>query len=151
MCSHDDFIRHYDALDRLANSPGRCKRYAQEYGINDRPIFARLKSFDLAKCAPYDIMHLLFENLVPNMIKHWIGKFKKLNQGTGNYQLADNVWNEIGLLTAQATCTIPAAFVGTLPDIAQDRTLYKAEAYSFWIQYIAPILLLNRLPEPYYE
>ena len=96
-------------------------------------------------------MHLFFENLVPNMIKHWTGKFKKLDQGTGHYRLDNNVWNEIGRLTAEATCTIPAAFVGTLPDIVQDQILYKAEAYSFWIQYIAPILLLDRLPQPYYE
>ncbi|QRV83928.1 Retrovirus-related Pol polyprotein from transposon [Ceratobasidium sp. AG-Ba] len=85
------------------------------------------------------------------MIKHWTGKFKGFNQGTGNYQLAEDVWKEIGRLTAEATRTIPAAFVGTLPDIALDLTLYKAEAYSFWIQYVAPILLRDRLPEPYYE
>ncbi|QRW01118.1 Transposase family Tnp2 protein [Ceratobasidium sp. AG-Ba] len=151
MRTHNAFLRHYEALDDLEDRQGRRKKYAQEYGINDRPIFAHLKSFDLAQCAPYDIMHLLFENLVPNMIKHWIGKFKNLDEGNGNYRLSENVWNEIGRLTTEATCTIPAAFVGTLPDIAQDRTLYKAEAYSFWIQYIAPILLLNRLPEPYYE
>ncbi|QRW13660.1 Transposase family Tnp2 protein [Ceratobasidium sp. AG-Ba] len=151
MRTHNGFLQHYDALDNLADRPGRRKKYAQDFGVNDRPIFARLASFDLAKCAPYDIMHLFFENLVPNMIKHWIGKFKKLDQGTGNYTLHENVWNEIGRLTAEATCTIPAAFVGTLPDIAEDRTLYKAEAYSFWIQYIAPIVLRNRLPEPYYE
>ncbi|KAG8703712.1 hypothetical protein FRC09_003998 [Ceratobasidium sp. 395] len=152
MRTHADFLRHYRILDNLVGQPGPRKRYAKEQaGINDRPIFAHLKSFDLAKCAPYDIMHLLFENLVPNMIKHWIGKFKKLDQGTGNYRIPDNVWTEIGKLTAEATCTIPAAFVGTLPDIAEDRSLYKAEGYSFWVQYIAPILLLNRLPEPYYE
>ncbi|KAG8748748.1 hypothetical protein FRC12_013808 [Ceratobasidium sp. 428] len=96
-------------------------------------------------------MHLLFENLVPNMIKHWTGEFKKLDQGTGNYQLSKEVWKEIGVLTKQATCTIPAAFVGTLPDIAEDQVLFKAEGYSFWVQYIAPILLLDRLPQPYYE
>ncbi|QRV93624.1 Transposase family Tnp2 protein [Ceratobasidium sp. AG-Ba] len=151
MRTHNGFLQHYNVLDDLEDRAAQRKKYAQEHGINDRPIFAHLKSFDLAQCAPYDIMHLLFENLVPNMIKHWIGKFKKLDQGTGNYRISDAVWNEIGRLTTEATCTIPAAFVGTLPDIAQDRTLYKAEAYSFWVQYIAPILLLNRLPEPYYQ
>ncbi|CAE6417422.1 unnamed protein product, partial [Rhizoctonia solani] len=41
-------------------------------------------------------------------------------------------------------------FVGTLPNIAEDENLYKAEAYSFWFIYIAPIVLKNRLKEPYY-
>ncbi|QRW11276.1 hypothetical protein RhiLY_10275 [Ceratobasidium sp. AG-Ba] len=131
--THELFLSHYRSLDNLDDQRGRRKQLSKELGINDRPIFARLKSFDLACCAPYDIMHLLFENLVPNMIKHW------------------TVWKQIGKETAKATRTIPVTFVGTLPDIAEDQTLYKAEAYSFWIQYIAPIVLQDRLPEPYFE
>ncbi|QRV99729.1 Transposase family Tnp2 protein [Ceratobasidium sp. AG-Ba] len=149
--SHELFLLHYRQLDNLNDRPGRRKQLEKELGINDRPIFARLKSFDLACCAPYDIMHLLFENLVPNMIKHWTGKFKKMDQGMGHYELAEAVWKQIGKETANATHTIPVSFVGTLPDIAEDQTLYKAEAYSFWIQYIAPIVLAGRLPEPYFE
>ncbi|QRV77877.1 Transposase family Tnp2 protein [Ceratobasidium sp. AG-Ba] len=149
--THELFLHHYESLDSLDDRPGRRKQLAKELGINDRPIFARFKSFDLAYCAPYDIMHLLFENLVPNMIKHWTGKFKKMDQGAGHYKLAEAVWKQIGKETAKATCTIPVSFVGTLPDIAEDQTLYKAEAYSFWIQYVAPIVLAGRLPEPYFE
>ncbi|CAE7090773.1 unnamed protein product [Rhizoctonia solani] len=96
-------------------------------------------------------MHLLFENLVPNMIKHWIGDFKGLNAGNGTYQIPKPSWLIVGLLTALATRTIPSVFVGTLPDIALDRVLYKAEAYAFWIQYLAPILLKNLLAKKYYE
>ncbi|QRV91910.1 Transposase family Tnp2 protein [Ceratobasidium sp. AG-Ba] len=149
--THELFLNHYNSLDSLDDRQVRRKQLAKELGIKDRPIFARLKSFDISCCAPYDVMHLLFENLVPNMIKHWTGKFKKLDQGTGNYQLAEAVWKQIGKETAKATSTIPVTFVGTLPDIAEDQTLYKAEAYSFWIQYIAPIVLRGRLPEPYFE
>lgn len=57
----------------------------------------------------------------------------------------------VGRLTVQAGRTIPSAFVGTLPDIAQDGNLYKAEASAFWIQYIAPIVLKDRLPDRYYK
>jgi hypothetical protein len=96
-------------------------------------------------------MHLLFENLVPNMIAHWTGTFKKLDQGTGNYEFAPGVWDRIGVLTEQAARTIPAAFVGTIPNIARDQTLYKAEAYAFWWQYIGPIVLHGRLDQEYYE
>jgi hypothetical protein len=96
-------------------------------------------------------MHLFFENLVPNVILHWTGKFKGLDQGTGNYQLSDTNWDAIGKETAASTRMIPSDFVGTLPDIAQDGNLYKAEAYAFWIQFIAPIVLKDHLPEPYYQ
>ncbi|KAG9083055.1 hypothetical protein FS749_006340 [Ceratobasidium sp. UAMH 11750] len=96
-------------------------------------------------------MHLLFENLVPNMILHWTGKFKGIDEGVGHYRLPGAVWDKIGELTAASAKTIPSAFVGTIPDIAQDRYLYKAEAYAFWAQYIAPIVLKNRLPQVYYR
>ncbi|CAE6378452.1 unnamed protein product [Rhizoctonia solani] len=80
-------------------------------------------------------MHLFFENLVPNMVKHWIGEFKGLDEGKGAYKISKEEWIAIG----------------TLPDIAQDCGLYKAEAYSFWIQYLAPILLKGRLMQKYYN
>jgi hypothetical protein len=124
---------------------------ARECGIIGQSMFSYLKSIDLASSFPYDIVHLLFKNLVPNMIRHWTSEFKGLDQGTGTYQLSQRQWETVGQLTMQATRTIPSTFVGTLPNIATDRNLYKAEAYAFWIQYIAPILLAGRLPKKYYE
>ncbi|CCO36610.1 hypothetical protein BN14_10751 [Rhizoctonia solani AG-1 IB] len=123
----------------------------QAFGLNSRPVFSRLKSIDLANCAPYDAMHLLFKNLVPNMIRHWTGNFKGIRQGTEGYKIKLEDWEEIGKLTTKAAKTIPSAFVGTLPNIAQDGHLYKAEAYAFWFQYIALILLEGRLQDKYYE
>ncbi|KAG8707528.1 hypothetical protein FRC08_000441 [Ceratobasidium sp. 394] len=151
MRSHDLFLFHYNSLDAQDAHPRRRALLAQECGINGRPILAHLKSFNLAACAPYDIMHLLFENLVPNMIRHWTGTFKHLDQGTGNYEIAPKAWKAIGRLTHEAESTIPAAFVGTLPNIEQDRNLYKAEAYAFWAQYIGPIVLQGRLPQRYHR
>ncbi|CAE6386878.1 unnamed protein product [Rhizoctonia solani] len=148
--THELFLAHYDALEAAPTQAER-NRLAKGFGINSRAIFSRLKSIDLATCAPYDAMHLLFENLVPNMIRHWTSNFKGLGQGTGDFELAEDDWIEIGELTANASKTIPSTFVGTIPDIAQEENLYKAEAYSFWFQYLAPILLEGRLSEPYYE
>ncbi|KAG8687803.1 hypothetical protein FRC09_013270, partial [Ceratobasidium sp. 395] len=84
------------------------------------------------------------------MILHWTGEFKELDAGTGAYEIDKEEWKKVGKLTAKATKTIPGFFVGTLPDIAQDANLFKAEGFGFWIQHLAPILLANRLPEPYY-
>ncbi|KAG8737100.1 hypothetical protein FRC12_017271 [Ceratobasidium sp. 428] len=149
--THNLFLHHYVTLDALDGFPARRRRAAQELGINSRPIFASLKSIDLANCAPYDAMHLLFENLIPNMILHWIGKFKAVDQGRGHYKLDTPVWERIGELTEACAKTIPSAFVGTIPDIADQRHLFKAEGYSFWAQYIAPILLKDRLSPVYYN
>lgn len=150
MRTHGLFLLHCGELDAPATNAARS-RIAKDCGINSKSVFAHLKSIDLANCAPYDIMHLLFENLIPNMIRHWTGQFKGLNQGTGNYQLSDAAWTAIGQLTAKAARTIPPAFVGTIPNIAQDGNLFQAEAYSFWFQYITPIVLKDRLPNRYYQ
>lgn len=148
--THAMFLDDYADLE-AAMTQGDRAQVAQESGINSKSVFARLPSIDLSCTAPYDIMHLLFENLIPNLIKHWKGKFKWLDEGTGDYKMSDVHWRDIGKLTEAATRTIPAAFVGTLPNIDEDQSLYKAEAYSFWSQYIAPIVLKNRLPDRYYK
>jgi hypothetical protein len=73
MRTHQLFLVHLQQLEAAPTKAARA-RIAQDTGINSRSIFARLKSINLASCAPYDIMHLFFENLVPNMIKHWTGE-----------------------------------------------------------------------------
>ncbi|KAG8689710.1 hypothetical protein FRC09_012286 [Ceratobasidium sp. 395] len=122
-----------------------------EFRFLQMSVFARLGSIDLASCAPYEIMHLLFENLVPNMLLHWKGKFKWMGKGTGNYVLSAEQWADIGKRTAAATRTIPSTFVGTLPNIDTEARLYKAKANSFWMHYLAPTLLKDKLPNPYYD
>ncbi|CUA71183.1 Dynein heavy chain, cytoplasmic [Rhizoctonia solani] len=138
MRTHQLFLAHLSELDAARQrTQAEYDRLSKEYGINGR--------------FPYDIMHLLFENLVPNMIRHWTGKFKGLDPGSGTYQLPKPQWDTVGRLTKEATKYLPYSFVGMLPDIAQDFTLYKAEALSFWIQYLAPILLRGTLPNRYYQ
>jgi hypothetical protein len=148
--------RHQGFLDQLeeikaAPSEAACKRLAQKYRLNMCSIFTQLHSINLATCAPYDAMHLLFENLTPNMIKHWTGQFKGLDEGTGNYKIAPEAWTEVRKMTAQACCTVPSSFVSFIPDIAQDRNLYMAKLYAFWVQYIAPIVLKGKLLDNYYK
>ncbi|QRV93204.1 hypothetical protein RhiJN_21257 [Ceratobasidium sp. AG-Ba] len=126
-------------------------RLGQKYGLNSQCMLSALRSIDLVKCFPYDFMHLIYENLVPNLIAHWTGTFKGLDQGQEHYEISEAAWKAIGEETAAATRTIPARFVRAMPDIAADLSLYKAESYGFWIQYLAPILLEGRLSQKYYD
>ncbi|CAE6451722.1 unnamed protein product [Rhizoctonia solani] len=148
--THDSFLEDYNAIEQAPTKAAQ-KALAQRFGINARPVFSRLRSLDLSTCAPYDAMHLLFENLVPNMINHWFGTFKALDEGAGNYTIPLEGCIKIGRLTAKAARTTPSAFVCTLPDIFEDRDLYKAEAYSYWFQYLGAVLLEEWLPQEYYE
>lgn len=85
------------------------------------------------------------------MILHWTSKFKGLDQGAGKFKLSDAAWNAIGKGTAASYEMIPSAFVCTLPNIAEDEMLYEAEAFAFWFQCIALIVLKDWLSRPYYQ
>ena len=60
-------------------------------------------------------MHLIMENICPLLVDHWTGKFKHLEEVSGDYEITSDVWDQIGVETAEAVKSIPAAFVRVLP------------------------------------
>jgi hypothetical protein len=98
-------------------------------------------------------MHLIWENLIPNLILFWTGNFKSLDNGDRQpYVLAESVWVEIGQLSASASKTMPSTFGGVIPDPAKDRTYFTSSAWSVWTLFVAPTLLRGRfLSDVYYE
>jgi hypothetical protein len=50
----------------------------KQYGINNLALLASLPSIDLVKSFPPDSMHLFWENILPDLVKHWRGKFDTL-------------------------------------------------------------------------
>lgn len=58
-------------------------RAAEVTGINGLVILAQLKSIDFPRSFPPDSMHLFYENIVPDMCKHYRGVFYKPGQGSG--------------------------------------------------------------------
>lgn len=88
-------------------------------------------------------MHLFLENIIPSLIKLWMGKYKGLDVGNGDYEIAPEVWEEIGWEIADVVGGIPATFVRKLPNIGTDRSNYTAEAWCFWFMYLAPLMLQN--------
>jgi hypothetical protein len=51
---------------------------AKKYGINHLAILSRLRSIDLVQSFPPDAMHLFLENIIPDLVKHWRGRFDTL-------------------------------------------------------------------------
>ncbi|KAI0749097.1 hypothetical protein C8Q74DRAFT_1320447 [Fomes fomentarius] len=47
-------------------------------------------------------MHLIWENVIPNLIALWSGSFKGLPNGKHNYEFHPTVWKAIGEVTARA-------------------------------------------------
>ncbi|KAI4293859.1 hypothetical protein K525DRAFT_213980 [Schizophyllum commune Loenen D] len=86
-------------------------------------------------------MHLIFENLLPNLVKHWTGEFKGLDEGREDYQFEAKVWEALGRDTAATGKTMPSAYGARVPNIEKDRGNMSAEMWSIWMLYIGPVLL----------
>jgi hypothetical protein len=95
-------------------------------------------------------MHLIWTNLIPNLILFWTGKFKDISHEDEGYVLALRVWEAIGEATANAGKTIPAAFSSRVLYIASEKAQLIAETHSIWTLYIAPTLLKGRFVCPQY-
>ena len=143
MRSHNDYVY---SLKQMADAPteAACEVIGFNQGLREAPLLRHVNSLDFARSVPWDFMHMIMENICPLLVDHWTGKFKNLNEGSGNYQIASNVWDEIGAETAEAVSSIPSAFVRVLPDIAKDRSGFTAESWCFWFLYLAPTLLKGR-------
>lgn len=150
MRTHNDFLVSLQAMDD-APSKTACEAIGFNQGLRERPLLRRVGSIDYARSIPWDWMHLLLENVCPLMVDHWMGKFKKLDVGSGNYVIPPLIWEDIGLETAAAVRSIPAPFVRVLVDIARERSFFTAESWCFWFIYLAPTLLKGRFQEEKYH
>ncbi|EJD34267.1 hypothetical protein AURDEDRAFT_176688 [Auricularia subglabra TFB-10046 SS5] len=95
-------------------------------------------------------MHLVWLNLIPNLTLLYTGKFKGLDEGKEDYVIAENIWDEIGRITAASGATIPSAFGARVPNLAKDRTYMIAETWCIWALFIAPTVLRGRFREERY-
>ena len=98
-------------------------------------------------------MHLIWSNLIVNLIHLWTGQFKGLDHDDHDdqdYVLMPMVWQAIGDATFNAGKTIPAAFGSRVPNIASEKAHMIVETYSIWTVYIAPILLKGQFRHPRY-
>ncbi|KAK0433589.1 uncharacterized protein EV420DRAFT_1689531 [Desarmillaria tabescens] len=86
-------------------------------------------------------MHLIWENLMKNLVLLWTREFKGLDEGMGCYVLDKSVWEAIGKATAASGSTIPSAYGPRVPNMSTDHSNMSAEMWSFWSLYLRPVLL----------
>jgi hypothetical protein len=135
-----------------AETTAEAERLAKRYGVKGVSVLAHLGSLSFPESFPYDFMHLIWENLIKNLILLWTGEFKKLDSGAEEYQLEKAIWEAIGRKTASASDTIPSAYGSRVPNIAKDRPNVSAEMWSFWTLYLGPVLLRRKFrKEKYYR
>ncbi|KAF5349012.1 hypothetical protein D9758_012678 [Tetrapyrgos nigripes] len=135
MHTHADLLAQAAEV-QAATSNMQAERLSRAYGIKEIPALSFLNSLIFPTSFPYDFMHLIWENLVKNLILHWTSDFKGLDEGSESYTLGKAVWEAIGSETAASGATIPSAF---------------AEMWSFWTMYLGPVLLHKCLGKKYYD
>lgn len=55
---------------------GATDKQRSKYGVRGLSMLSRLSSVDFPRSFPPDSMHLWFENIIPNLVKHWRGKYR---------------------------------------------------------------------------
>lgn len=148
--THDEFLEQAREV-QFAPSQAASDRLSKSYGIKGIPILSYLPSLSFPLSFPYDFMHLIWENLIPNLIKLWTGTYKGLDEGVEEYHLSKTVWDAIGAATAKTGSTVPYVFGARPPNIAKVGSC-SAEVRSFWTQYIGPVLLRQQFKhQKYYD
>lgn len=77
---------------------------------------------------PLDFMHLVYENILQNLVLLWTGHFKGIDQGSGTYELVPAVWTAIGDATAASGNTIPSIYGAQPLDMATNRKACTADS-----------------------
>ena len=150
--THEQYLEQAHHV-QLAPTGAEEQRRAKACGIKGIPVLSHLPSLFFPSSFPFDFMHLIWENLIPNLILLWTGKFKGLDEGRESYHLNLGVWEAIGEATKTSGSTIPAAYASARPhNIALDASACTADSWSFWALYLGPVLLKGRFSnERYYK
>ena len=94
--THDELMAHARQV-QFAHSAAEEDRLAKEYGIKGVPLLSAISSLSFPHSFPYDFMHLMWENVVKNLMQLWTGQFKGLDTGSEDYELDPAIWEAIGV------------------------------------------------------
>ncbi|KAF7761920.1 hypothetical protein Agabi119p4_9912 [Agaricus bisporus var. burnettii] len=147
--SHGELMEQAIAV-QMSPTNAASEDLAKRYGIKGIPVLSNVSAISFPESFPFDFMHLIWENLIPNLISFWIGEFKDLDHGHKGYFIGPQAWEEIGRATEACGSTIPSAFGARVPNIAKKQSQMSAEMYSNWTLFIAPIVLRRRFPKAQY-
>ncbi|RIB29742.1 hypothetical protein C2G38_1949913, partial [Gigaspora rosea] len=114
--THEDYVNDAMAIEQMNGKLN--KHEVQMRGLNGRSILFELDSIEFPISFSIDIMHELFENIAPTMLRHWSGTFFKNNQASNSdYILSNSDWAKIGKIMEDNRKNIPLSFGRPLIDI----------------------------------
>lgn len=88
----ENHLRLCEMIEDVDNTRAVRERLSTTYGINRTSILAKVENFDVCQCFPQDIMHVLFEGVVPLetklLLRVLIDEKKFLTLSTLNQRMA---------------------------------------------------------------
>ncbi|KAH0604134.1 uncharacterized protein H6S33_007165 [Morchella sextelata] len=150
---------------------------AKKYGIKGLSCLYQLSSIDLPRSFPPDAMHLWWENIIPDLVEHWRGKFfsdiataqihaagqddqdsapakpsmKKFHKTRDLYNIPPDIWEDIGRDMLASAPSFPALFGDPIRDFTEHCHHFKAAEWKTFAFLLAPIYLKDNLPEEDYS
>jgi hypothetical protein len=69
----------------MASTSAKREQRVKKYGIKGVPVLSSISSISFPSSFPFDFMHLIWENLIPNLIEFWTATFKNLDMNAEMY------------------------------------------------------------------
>ncbi|KAF8741328.1 Transposase family tnp2, partial [Rhizoctonia solani] len=145
---HDICIRAGLKVLKAKNEAER-KQLATESGIKGVTLFARVPSISIPRSFPVDLMHMIWQNLIPQLVELWTGDFNDLDNGLEGYQIDQDVWDALCEACIPSRRTMPTSFGCPVPD-PRKRSQFIAETWSVFTTQLAPALLRKRFSDQRY-
>jgi Transposase family tnp2 len=119
------------------------------YGVAQYSTLYELDTIDFPRSFPIDVMHLIYENVVPKMFRWWTGEYlKKDNEDEGDEDdelaIPKRTWSQIGQDMEDSRMSIPTSYGRALRNIYTYHGSFKAEEWSNFLLYYSPVLLHGR-------
>ena len=121
---------------------------SKEYGIKGTPILSEIDSLCFPQSFSPDFMHMAWENIMSTVTTLWSGNYKGLDEGTQKYHIEKAAWKEAGSCGAATSLTIPLMYGPWILDISEKGSYMMANMWSFWTQFLVPILLQDLFKDP---
>ncbi|CAE6441230.1 unnamed protein product [Rhizoctonia solani] len=137
----------YNVL-QAPNDHARANR-ATECGIKGVTLLARLSSVRIPDSFPVEVMHMVWINLIPQLMDLWQENFHNFDSGSEEYTIDPLLVNAIGNLCTESGATFPSDFGARVPHF-RNRSHFTAETWSIWALHYAPYLLRRRFSKSKY-
>lgn len=145
--SHGELMAQGELVD-TASTKAEAEEISKEYGVKGRSILSEIDSLSFPQSFPPDFMHVAWENITKTLITLWTEDYKGLGEGSRKYRIDKAAWKEIGARGAAASLVIPSSFGPHIPNIFEKGSFMTADMWSFWVQFLAPVLLRGSFKDP---